>query len=125
PNGALVAMCACAVGSVKGYDEIYPKLLDLVNETRLYATDEPKSKAPGIGEIKKILNRIHVEMGREGFKETHIHHEGEYITVHRVHPKTHKGYFLIAHTAFSSGTHRGDFNPVTLTGTKAKSMLSM
>ncbi|CAG8499340.1 1617_t:CDS:10 [Racocetra fulgida] len=35
-NGALVAMSSCAVGSVKGYDEIYPMTVDLVNETRPY-----------------------------------------------------------------------------------------
>lgn len=35
-NAALVAMSTCAVGSVKGYDEIVPKLLDVVNETRKY-----------------------------------------------------------------------------------------
>lgn len=35
-NATLVAMTACAVGSVKGYDEIVPKLLDVVNETKKY-----------------------------------------------------------------------------------------
>jgi membrane protein YqaA with SNARE-associated domain len=34
PNAALVAMCASATGSVMGYDEVYPKLIDLVHETR-------------------------------------------------------------------------------------------
>ena len=36
PNAALVSMCASSTGSVMGYDEVYPKLVDLVHETRLY-----------------------------------------------------------------------------------------
>ena len=39
-NGALVTMSSCAVGSVKGYDEVYPELVDLVNEVRRYALYE-------------------------------------------------------------------------------------
>ncbi|PWW72085.1 Glycoside Hydrolase Family 13/Glycoside Hydrolase Family 133 protein [Tuber magnatum] len=122
PNGALVAMCDCGIGSVMGYDEIYPKLLNLVTEPRIYYPPPEKidETTPGIGKVKGLLNRIHTEMGKDGFTEMHVHHEGEYITVHRVHPKSHKGYFLIAHTAFGPGDHRGDFNPITVTGTKVK-----
>jgi glycogen debranching enzyme len=36
PTAALVAMTDCAVGSVKGYDEIVPELLNIVTETRKY-----------------------------------------------------------------------------------------
>ncbi|KAF3916690.1 4-alpha-glucanotransferase [Dactylellina cionopaga] len=125
PNGALVSMCSCATGSVVGYDDINPKLLDVVNEKRVYNTDDAALRDGGIGWVKKILNNIHVEMGNKGYNETHVHHEGEYVTVHRVHPKTHEGYFLIAHTAFSGGTHRGDFNPIYLTDTKVEPILSV
>ncbi|EPS42255.1 hypothetical protein H072_3786 [Dactylellina haptotyla CBS 200.50] len=125
PNGALVSMCSCATGSVMGYDDINPKLLDVVNEKRVYNTDDAALRDGGIGWVKKILNNIHVEMGNKGYNETHVHHEGEYITVHRVHPKTHEGYFLIAHTAFSGGSNRGDFNPIYLTDTKVEPMLSV
>ncbi|RUS13314.1 hypothetical protein BC937DRAFT_95512 [Endogone sp. FLAS-F59071] len=34
-NAALVAFSACAVGSVKGYNEVYPELLDIVKESKL------------------------------------------------------------------------------------------
>ena len=127
PNAALVNMCACATGSNMGYDEIYPKLVDLVSETRLYTS--PSSEAEmkidvgegGIGGLKKLLNQIHVQMGKEGYDETHVHHEGEFVTVHRVHPSTRRGYFLIAHTAFpGSRSGSGGLSPVHLTGTKAK-----
>lgn len=127
PNAALVSMCSSATGSVMGYDEIYPKLVDLVNETRLY-TSESSEKAVkvgggkgGIGGVKKLLNQIHTLMGMDGYDETHIHHEDQYVTVHRVHPESRKGYFLIAHTAYPGyGNGNGAFNAVHLTGTKAR-----
>lgn len=125
-NAALVNMCATATGSVMGYDEIYPQLVDLVNEKRLYTSYSSDNEVKvgggkgGIGGIKKLLNQIHVLMGKDGYDETHIHHEGEFITVHRVHPLTRKGYFLIAHTAFPGyGNGNGGLPPTHITGTKA------
>ncbi|KAH8815426.1 putative glycogen debranching enzyme [Xylogone sp. PMI_703] len=128
PNAALVAMCASSIGSVMGYDEIYPKIVEIVHETRLYTSTSSSGKPVnigggegGIGGIKKLLNQIHTLMGQDGYDETHIHHEDQYITVHRVHPESRKGYFLIAHTAFPGyGNGNGGFNPVHLTGTKAR-----
>ena len=67
-------MCAASTGSVMGYDEIFPKLLDLVSERRLYA---PETEQPGIGKVKGVFNRLHTEMAIEGYTETHVHHEGE------------------------------------------------
>jgi glycogen debranching enzyme len=40
-NAALVAMASCAVGSVMGYDYLVPKHLNVVSESRLYATLNP------------------------------------------------------------------------------------
>ncbi|RAH82580.1 glycogen debranching enzyme [Aspergillus japonicus CBS 114.51] len=127
PNAALVAMCASAIGSVIGYDEIYPKLVDLVHETRLYSSRFSESSKVdldslegGIGGVKKLLNELHTVMGSEGYDETHIHHDGEYITVHRVHPKTRKGVFLIAHTAFPGQDSKAILAPTRLVGTRAK-----
>lgn len=128
PTAALVAMCACATGSVMGFDEVYPELIELVHEKRLYSsassTGQPVAAGAGqggIGGIKKILNEVHVKMGIEEYTETYIHHDREYITVHRVHPRTRKGYFLIAHTAFPGCGHgNGGFGPTNLPGTKAK-----
>jgi len=126
PNAALVAMCASAIGSVMGYDEIYPKLVDLVHETRLYSSpfSGPQhlevGAGDGIGGVKKLLNELHTKMGVEGYDETHIHHDGEYITVHRVHPKTRKGIFLIAHTAFPGNESGAVLAPTHIAGTQAK-----
>lgn len=127
PNAALVAMCASATGSVMGYDEIYPKLIDLVHENRQYTSPFSSTKKlevgageGGIGGVKRLLNELHTTMGVEGYDETHIHHDGEYITVHRVHPKTRKGIFLIAHTAFPGNENGGILAPTHITGTQAK-----
>jgi len=128
PNAALVAMCSCSVGSVMGYDEVYPKLIDLVGETRLYTSASSvggpitvQAGEGGIGSIKKLMNQVHTLMGKDNYSETYIDHKNQYITVHRVHPQSRKGYFLIAHTAYPGyGNGNGGFSPVNLTGTKAK-----
>ena len=130
PNAALVAMCASATGSVFGYDECYPKLIELVHETRQYTSPysclnhiKIGAAEGGIGSIKKLLNQIHVVMGKDEYDETFIHHDSEYITIHRVHPLSRRGYFLIAHTAFPGyGNGNGGFPAVRLPGTRAKAI---
>ncbi|KAL4916087.1 hypothetical protein BDW62DRAFT_187173 [Aspergillus aurantiobrunneus] len=128
PNAALVAMCDSAIGSVMGYDEIYPKIVDLVHETRLYSFSElPESPAidelanlEGICGLKRLLNGLHAMMGQEGYDETFIHHDGEYITVHRVHPQSRRGVFLIAHTAFPGQNSGALLAPTHLVATHVK-----
>ncbi|KAF2159087.1 glycoside hydrolase family 133 protein [Zasmidium cellare ATCC 36951] len=130
PSSALVAMCASAAGSVFGMDELYPQLIELVHETRPYTS--PYSNLPsdqnmkigpseGTGGIKRLMNQLHTIMGKDKYDETFVHHDGEYITVHRIHPKSRRGYYLIAHTAYPGyGNGNGGFGPQWLTGTKAK-----
>ncbi|KIW84549.1 glycogen debranching enzyme [Fonsecaea pedrosoi CBS 271.37] len=127
PTAALVNMCGCATGSVMGFDEIYPKLVDLVNENRRYASISSEGEVHtgagegGIAGVKKLMNHIHTMMGKDGYDETFLHHEGELITLHRVHPDSRKGYFLIAHTAFPGfGNGNGGMSPVHLAGTKVR-----
>ncbi|KAI9204547.1 glucanotransferase domain of glycogen debranching enzyme-domain-containing protein [Polychytrium aggregatum] len=100
PNAAVVAMSTCAVGSVKGYDELVPELLNVVHETRKYRVPDA---GEGIIPAKSILSILHTKMAREGYSEIHVHQENDFITVHRVHPITHDGYFLIARSAFQRG----------------------
>ncbi|CAN6674729.1 glycogen debranching enzyme [Trichomonascus vanleenenianus] len=112
PNAALVAMCACAVGSTMGFDEGYPKHLSVVNEKRRY------TYGGGIGSVKRRLYEVHELMGIENAGETYIHHEGQYITVHRVNPKEGTGYFLIARTKFHNDVDQ-KLNDIVLQGTQA------
>ncbi|KAK5173455.1 bifunctional 4-alpha-glucanotransferase/amylo-alpha-1,6-glucosidase [Saxophila tyrrhenica] len=129
-NSALVAMCASASGSVFGMDELYPQLIELVHETRPYTSPYSNLKpgeslrigpSEGTGGVKRLMNQLHTIMGVDHYDECFVHHDGEYITVHRMHPKSRKGYYLIAHTAFPGyGNGNGGFQPQWLTGTKAK-----
>ncbi|KAJ9655240.1 bifunctional 4-alpha-glucanotransferase/amylo-alpha-1,6-glucosidase [Neophaeococcomyces mojaviensis] len=129
PTAALVNMCACATGSVIGFDEIYPKIVEIVHENRLYHSISSEGEVHtgagegGIAGIKKLFNQIHTLMGRDGYTETFLDHQGENITLHRVHPGSRKGYFLIAHTAFpGSGNGNGGLRPVHLAGTKVRQL---
>lgn len=103
PNAALVAVCASAIGSVFGYDECYPELLDVVGESRKYTFGH------GIGDVKKQLLEARAELSRlsPGLPEDHemyLHHDGEYITVHRTHSRTGRGLFLVTRSKFSNDT---------------------
>ncbi|BEJ13378.1 hypothetical protein CspHIS471_0305520 [Cutaneotrichosporon sp. HIS471] len=118
-TGALVCFTRAAVGSNKGFDDLYPKLLNLVTDTRMYSVSGPADEQ-GIGRVKRVLNHLHTEMMIEGYEEGHVHEEGEYIMVHRVHPKTHKGYLVVAHTAFPGAKGRGYINPFRLGRTRAR-----
>lgn len=117
PNAALVAFSNCATGSVKGYDEVYPRLLDVVGEKRRYSTylEHPV----GIVDIKSKLHKLHYDMCLAGYAEVHVHHESDYILVHRQHPETHDGYLLIARTAFP-GHPQDPITPIRLHRTHTK-----
>ena len=117
--GALVAFSWSAIGSTKGFDELYPRTLDVVHESRKYeAVSDPNQL--GIGAVKRVVNHLHVEMVLKGYSEGHVHQENEYIIMHRVHPQTHQGFICLAHTAFNEREKvRGPINPVRLDRTKA------
>ncbi|EJU03556.1 glycoside hydrolase family 13 protein [Dacryopinax primogenitus] len=120
-TGSLVPFAWCATGSNKGFDDLYPKLLDLVNESRKYEVLTGEEDR-GISRMKRILNHLHVEMVLGEYNEGHVHQENEasYIVTHRVQHTTQKGYLLVAHTAFHKGSkERGWIKPVQLRRTKA------
>ncbi|KAG4305123.1 hypothetical protein PORY_001293 [Pneumocystis oryctolagi] len=123
PNAALVAMCNCSIGSVMGYDEIVPHYINIVEESRKYYYS--LENVSGIGNVKAILNKIHIEMGKENFEEIYVHHENNYITVHTVNPKNYHGYFLLAHTAFFMHNEDYKMEPIILRGTKVDVIFSL
>ncbi|KAJ7245146.1 glycoside hydrolase family 13 protein [Mycena haematopus] len=122
-TGALVTFSYSAIGSVKGFDDLYPKLLNLVGEKRKYELTGLGERS-GIAQIKHVLNGLHLEMVLGGYEEGHVHQENDYIVLHRVQPGTQKGYLLVAHTAFSKGSKdRGFIDPIKLRRTRAKFIL--
>jgi hypothetical protein len=77
-TGALATFSYCALGSVKGFDELYPKLLNLVEEKRKYeVVGVEGGKGTGIGKVKRILNSLHREIVLGGFEEGHVHQEND------------------------------------------------
>jgi glycogen debranching enzyme len=111
PNAALVAMSNCAIGSVNGYDQIVPKLLDVVSETRKYRLP---SMQTGILPVKSLLYPLHAKMACQGYTEIHVHQEEDFISIHRIHPMTHDGYLLIARTAFRGQKSNHVHSPIKL-----------
>lgn len=75
-TGSLMTFCWSAIGSVKGFDDLYPKLLNLVQETRKYEVTRLKDNS-GIGKAKRLLNNLHTEMALGGFQEGHVHQEND------------------------------------------------
>ncbi|TPX46489.1 hypothetical protein SeMB42_g03671 [Synchytrium endobioticum] len=122
PNAAIVAMATCAIGSTKGYDEIVPELLNVVTETRKYRNAE---SCEGIIPSKSMLTQLHWKMARDGYNEIYVHQEGDFISIHRVHPVTHDGYLLIARQAYSKHHLRPEIHsPITLRNQAVKLMQS-
>ncbi|KAJ2713801.1 bifunctional 4-alpha-glucanotransferase/amylo-alpha-1,6-glucosidase, partial [Coemansia spiralis] len=116
PNATIVAMTACATGSTRGYDELYPKLLNVVHERRQYALLQDPQRV-GLGAAKARLNRLHREMAE--YHEVHVHQESEYVTVHRMHPTTREGILMVAHCAFPGASEHAPFESPRLYGTAA------
>lgn len=75
-TGALVAFSCTAIGSNKGFDDLYPKLLDLVGDNRRYEVSK-SGEEKGISKIKRVLNHLHTEMVHEGYSEGHVHQEND------------------------------------------------
>lgn len=125
PTAALVAFCSSAVGTTFGFDETYPKLLDVVGETRKYAYDENL----GIAKAKLKLNAIRKSLAIESEdayndQEMYIHHEGQYITIQRYNTITGAGWFLIARSKFEQNPAHQVLSPVELKGTEVKAEFS-
>ena len=73
-TGALITFSFSAIGSVKGFDDLYPKLLNLVREKRKYDVTTVGENS-GIANAKRILNALHTEFSLEGYEEGHVHQE--------------------------------------------------
>lgn len=84
-TGALVTFSYSAIGSVKGFDDLYPKLLNLVQEKRRYAITNLGNES-GISRAKRVLNELHREMVLEGYEEGHVHQENDVRIIAAFYP---------------------------------------
>ncbi|KAK9890598.1 hypothetical protein WA026_011963 [Henosepilachna vigintioctopunctata] len=114
PNSALVNMSCCGTGSNRGYDELVPHHISVVDETREYTDWSPElsddakyaSNDTAIIEAKRVLNNVHLQLSKEGFDQIYVDQmDPDIVAVTRHCPKTHQSYILVAFTAF---THPGN-----------------
>ncbi|RZC42945.1 glycogen debranching enzyme, partial [Asbolus verrucosus] len=133
PSTALVNMACCASGSNRGYDELVPHHIHVVDETRQY-TEWAENDNLAIGNLryvtnksgiiaaKKALNDLHFHLGAEGFNQVYVDQmDSDIVAVTRHCPETHQSYVLVAFTAFShpsedAADHQRGIKPLRVEG---------
>ncbi|XP_066154980.1 glycogen debranching enzyme isoform X1 [Euwallacea fornicatus] len=113
PSSALVNMACCASGSNRGYDELVPHHVHVVDETRQY-TEWCEDESLVVGNVryvndkfgiiaaKKALNNLHFKLGIEGYNQVYVDQmDSDVVAVTRHNPDTHSSYVLVAFTAFT------------------------
>jgi glycogen debranching enzyme len=108
PSSALCLMACCAFGSNRGFDELVPHHIHVVNETRPYShwDDCKQAKKGGMIDAKKALNELHYMLGKEGYNEVFVDQmDADVVAITRHNPVSHQTVVLVSHTAFNSGVN--------------------
>ena len=107
PVSAMTCVAYCAAGSNRGYDEMVPHHINVVTEVRSYmpwcefGSELKVGPKVGLVPARKALNKLHVWLARNGFKETFVDQKSnEVITVTRHNHDTRESCVLICRTAF-------------------------
>lgn len=102
PSAGMVAMACCATGSNRGFDELVPHHIHVVNESRQYqAWGKEVSEDSGIIAARRALNEFHGLLS-QGFDQIFVDQmHPDIVAITRQNPTTNESYILVAHTCFS------------------------
>lgn len=120
PTAALISMSECATASNRGYDELVPHHIHVVNENRLYTSwgkdddeninviSDPKVDSSfvdfhsGIIRAKQIINHQHLTLCQSGYREIFVDQvDPNVVAITRHNPQHHKSIVLVARTCFT------------------------
>ena len=115
-TAALAAMCAAPTGSVRGYDELVPFLVDVVRERRPFAPHADAVAAAGIARAKRLFGALHADLAARGYAEAYVESNGPAISIARMNPDTLETVTLVAHCAFPGGGDGNNGDPAAPSG---------
>ncbi|KAF8361461.1 agl-1, partial [Pristionchus pacificus] len=104
PTAAMITMASCAVGSTRGYDEVVPHAIHVVDETRLYArwAEGETNEESGLIGARRVLNQLHAKLAKEGFDQVFVDQMSpDVVGITRHNAVTHESVVVVSHTAFN------------------------
>lgn len=105
PTSAMIGMASCGSGSNRGYDELVPHHIHVVNEKRQYLNWSQLGSDKGMIKVKKAINDLHDYLGANDFSEVYVDQmDYDVVAVTRHCPLSHESFIMIAHTVFSKET---------------------